>query len=74
MRRWISFACALALLIGGLYWLGVIVIDMSGWLTDGYQGPPTTVKMVKIIIMVPIMMAVVGAFWLWEDYRENRLK
>jgi hypothetical protein len=68
MRRWISLACALALLIGGLYWLGVIIIDMSGWLTDGYEGPTTTVRTVKMIIMVPIMMVVMGAFWLVEDY------
>jgi hypothetical protein len=38
-RQVISRVCALALVVGGLYWLGIIVIDWGGWLTDGYQGP-----------------------------------
>jgi hypothetical protein len=66
-RQTISLVCALALVLGGLYWLGVLVLDMTGWLTDGYQGPTTTVRTVKIVIMVPIMMIVAGGFWLRED-------
>jgi hypothetical protein len=56
-----------ALVLGGLYWLGVLVLDMTGRLIDGYQGPTTTVRSFKMVIMVPTMMIVAGGFWLWED-------
>jgi uncharacterized membrane protein len=68
VRRAISFVCAMALLVGGVYWLGTVVLDMMGWVTNGYHGPPTTVRDVKIVLMIPVMMVIVGAFWLWEDF------
>jgi hypothetical protein len=65
MRRAISFVCALALVVGGLYWLGIII---SGWLPDGYQGPPVRGKVMGIIVAVPVVMIALGATWLLEDY------
>lgn len=70
MRRKISSICALSLLIGGLYMLGGLIMpDITDWASNGYHGPPVSIRVLKGIIMVPVMMVVIGAFWLWEDFR-----
>jgi hypothetical protein len=68
IRRVISFVCAAALLAGGLYWLSDVILDVGGWLINGYHGPTTSVRGVRLILMVPLTMVITGAFWLWEDF------
>jgi hypothetical protein len=56
---------------GGLYWLSAVILDLTGWVLNGYHGPTVPIRGVTLILMVPVMMVIVGAFWLWEDFKSR---
>jgi hypothetical protein len=60
----ISLVCAIALTIGGLYWLADIlgVFDNSGEFSL-----PGAHKAFQKVMLVPVMMIILGSYWIWED-------